>query len=242
MTITNSPDNSSSQVHNIINKIENKLLLQRDDQQIRQQFIHNRLKTLTEPYILQTDKRYFSHTKENRNIDVNNFNKNQLNMNHFNPFADENDSGVHFQLSKSIVGNAQVVNNLQRNRFFGNDRTNIINNTSNTNNNENNLIKPKYQTHTTNTSNLNFFHNKFDDNARNAAFTDSLMRNVANSSNNISSNTIMNSGGTLNAQNNTNSYFMKQSSMKNMNAVEVNNEIMFKNYDLNDEYWLNFDQ
>lgn len=240
ITITNSPDNSSSQVHNIINRIEHKLLLPRDDQQLRHQVIHNRIKSLAEPYThtMQTDKRYFSQTKENRTIDMNYYHSNNKQyrnpqMHHqFNPYADENDSGAHFQLSKSIESHANSnLNNLPRARFFGNDRTNFMNNT------ETNLIKPKHQSQI-NTSNFNFY-DKYDENAQNAIFTDLLMRNVANNNTTQITQNQMHSSSVVEPQNST--YFMKTNSMKSVNS-ESSNEMMFKNYDLNDEYWLNFDQ
>lgn len=159
----------------------------------------------------------------------NNFNENFA----FNPFADENDSNQSFQLSKS----ANFQNQSGPIRLFGSDMTNFMN--------SNQTIvseKPKANpsTFVTNTYNQNFSQiggpsfmktnneNQYDNSTD--VYGRSVFRPDDNAIYSQSSNT----------ENSCSNMFSDES--QEPSQSQSSNELVFKTYDLNDEYWLNFDQ
>lgn len=225
ITLTNSLDNSSSsQVHNIINKIENKLLM-RDCDESQQQIMLNQFKPLTNNFhvtnnrikihqnqiitdpnhvqiinTLKSDKFFNkkivkSFSAINQSFHENN-NLNRFMQNEYNPYADENDSNSRFQLSKSTIANETNQSQYRNVRIFGNDRTNFVH---------------CDRSVTTNKTNTN--PNKVEQRRENYQSFD-IINNMA----------------------------YKNATHTNTSSKENSeNVVMFKNYDLNDEYWLNFE-
>lgn len=151
----------------------------------------------------------------------------------FNPYADENDnSNRKFQLSKSVQGAASVMDNcngiggtanatggIQRMRSFGNDRTNQMV----TPNERFQYVGPVVQRHSPSVINL---------------------RKENFHSFNISNNMIIKNSASI-------AYTFNNGQQVNMPAGiggqqqhfhdDQENQVMFRTYDLNDEYWLNFE-
>lgn len=233
MTITNSPENASAQVHNIIYKIENKLMMRdngNEPQQTpnyhtnHQQFMFNRFKHLNNINVtaaLNRQQQNQTSSVDPNHVQITNFiklteknfpRKSQTNFNdsglpatdnsmrnmsqEYNPFADENDSFAHFQLSKSInidpSNHTQVTAN--RTRAFGNDRTNFSS--------QNDRL------YTPSNSSKPSTYNRTEQRA-----------------------------------NTTNTLALKTMHVVDTMSSNSNDEntVMFRNYDLNDEYWLNFE-
>lgn len=218
MTITNSPDASLSQVHNIIQVNLNKLMMQRQRYELHSQ---------EQPY----EKSNISSIRDNRmNYNINekqttifdqriqkalpstastrgNGLSSRMNFavkglptqSQFNPYADENDSTSRFQLSKSSGSETSNLASkiISRSRFFGNDRTNLMQTDRQISSRSNgvNLRKDNFYTF------------------------------------NITNNTIRKTSGTYPGAHDqsSSSQFIQE------------NPVMFRNYDLNDEYWLNFE-
>lgn len=153
----------------------------------------------------------------------------------YNPYANENDHDTKFQLSKSI----QYQNELNQNhghieiplvRRFGQDRTNFfnilpkvdsMNKRSSVDNEKNNSPS---NLHTINHQQFNCF---------------SLKDRISISSH-YSKNETTQTHHTLPSNENSQSNDDSQSTFT-MNT-NSNENLTFKNYDLNDEFWLNFDQ
>lgn len=246
MTITNSPDASSSQVHNIINRIENKLMIQRDigknQLQLQHPYYEPRCQALKANNInpmIPTNSESGSKnvTPANHGDSFNRRNKKALpsitttrtvgngvgskvNMivkglplqSQFNPYADENDSSCKFQLSKTF------------NNFIGNSSgssgaetpnltSRILGRSRFFGNDRTNLMQiDRLQTSNRSTNIINLRRENFH------TF-------------NITNNTILKTSTMYSGTH-------EQSSKSEHNQQ---NPVMFRNYDLNDEYWLNFE-
>lgn len=150
----------------------------------------------------------------------------------YNPFADENDNSNSFQLSKSAN-----FTNQPGIRVFGNDMTNFLNSNQTVTSD-----KPKpntsYQT--------NSFHQNFTQFSNQNFSTPKTVTYANNQSSDVYGKSIFRpdeSGIYLQNSNmeSSCSNVFSDESQEHLQS-QSSNEITFKNYDLNDEYWLNFDQ
>lgn len=147
----------------------------------------------------------------------------QLQM-QFNPYADENDnSNRKFQLSKSVQATKNAIetngSDVQHVRCFGNDRTNLIA--------AERQFQPVSQMSTNSPSVINLRKENFH-------------------SFNISNNMIVKNPSTIayafnatHQPNEPNGIVGQHQHFANQNDQE--NQVMFRTYDLNDDYWLNFE-
>lgn len=199
ITMTNSPDSSPTQVHNVLNKVimrkmgEHKRNMLRIHQQIEQRnrfasskltnFVNSHSKNCTVPLNYK-----IHHLKV----------KGTAMQSQLNPYADENDIDNNFQLSKTInatvnprVNTSVMTDMLNGPRFFGKDCSNLLR--------SQNIINLRRENfHTFNISNNMI---------------------VKNSSTNLSEIHTHNQNPQLTDE----------------------NTVMFRNYDLNDDYWFNFE-
>lgn len=275
MTITNSPDASPSQVHNIINKIENKLMMREDSGDMQQQqqqhndqhhqhtFTFARFKPL-HSFSLNTDTNTSStpfnvvDTVQMPKMEIKQLNRkiprsfsgnttvhtiggsgmanvknathtttNRLQSQHhiqFNPYADENDSNSKFQLSKSICNNSsagtnQIGDNSANHTVVsqGFNRQRYFGN-DRTNFIQNERLQIPHQLQRSN-SVINLRKENF---------------HTVNISNNM---IIKNANTTYVGGHHPHGHHYLH---PNSN-IDQDNPVMFRNYDLNDEYWLNFE-
>lgn len=251
VTITNSPDASPSQVSKIMKKLTNKAVMgqisknilplqSRHTYELHSQEQSNKLARFK--LISYLD----SHTQSdpfkifgagNNAPDVKNFNDKiyksykslptttinligndaKVNMvvkglpmqSHFNPFADENDDSSKFQLSKSITAANSIPlaaditkitsSVFNKPRFFGNDRTNLIQ-----------IDRLQMYNRSQNVINLRR------ENFQKINFNNSMILK------------------------NSNTQIETQDHSQNSQLMP-DNPVMFRNYDLNDDYWLNFE-
>lgn len=219
-TMTNSPDTSPSQVPNVMNKpikkkmSEGKGNVQRAHQNEQQsRLAHSKItnclnlhsQNCTVPLKLSSGNEDTSGVKYvNYKIQHLKVKGTAMPQSQFNPYADENDSDNNFQLSKTINVNCNLSrrNNLlmtdvlNRPRYFGNDRSNLMHISTHRSQNIINLRRENFHTI------------------------------------NISNNMIMKNTSTISSENH----------MHNPNSqLKEENTVMFRNYDLNDEYWFNFE-
>lgn len=275
MTMTNSPDASPSQVHNIINKIENKLMMSEDSGDVQQQqphhhHHHHHQQHTTDQYQQQTFtfarfKPLYSFSLNNETataqpfnavdtnvtvqmpkMEVKQFNRKihrslsgnatvhtiggsaLANVRHaihanrgqwqqtpqFNPYADENDSSSRFQLSKSVCN-----------------------------------ISAASSSSMSDDSSQQIARNRFFGNDRTNYTQNDRLPNQGNPSRvinlrkenyhtiNISNNMIIKNPNTTFASNHSHHPHLHHSN----SHIDQENPVMFRNYDLNDEYWLNFE-
>lgn len=217
ITMTNSPETSPSQVPNVLNKAIKKKVdeenrnvqrIHRNEQRSR---YHSKFTNYSNTHS-QNSSVPLKVFAENENVsDVKYVNykihhlkvKSTATQSQFNPYADENDSGNNFQLSKSMnvncsaprVNTSLMADILNKPRFFGNDRSNLMHRSTRSQN----IINLRREN----------FHTI-----------------------NISNNMIMKNSSTV------------SSSALNQNQnpqLTGENTVMFRNYDLNDEYWFNFE-
>lgn len=252
VTITNSPDASPSQVSKLMKKIANKAVMgqisknilplqSRHSYELHSQEQSNKLArfklisyldshTHSDPFKIFgasnntsdvkhfNDKIYKSLPTTTINLSGNSPRDAKVNMvvkglpmqSHFNPFADENDSSSKFQLSKSITAAKTIplaaditkiaTTVFNKPRFFGNDRTNLIQ-----------IDRLQMYNRSQNVINLRR------ENFQKINFNNSMLVKSAN-----------------NTQIETQDH--SQSSQ-----LMPENPVMFRNYDLNDDYWLNFE-
>lgn len=246
MAMTNSPDASPSQVHSIIKRIENKVIMRENNGNVQQQqpqYYYNQFysqgpfksnrnlnvihQSCVSPFNIPVDttnrslnqkiQRTLPNITHNQNVENDAFGVKENVVvkeqpQQFNPYADENDSTTKFQLSKSAS-----------------NRCNIFNGSS-------------LQADTTTVNNLNRMR-LFGNDRTNLMQIDRLQfcnrpSNVINLRKenfhtiNISNNMILrnsNTAGSRMLDPSQNSQFIQE------------NPVMFRNYDLNDEYWLNFE-
>ncbi|XP_031618669.1 uncharacterized protein DDB_G0286175-like [Contarinia nasturtii] len=247
MTITNnSPNASPSQVHNTIKRNENKIMMHQNNgnmqhqqrQQSNQHYHQNDLSlqkqenrcTQLKPIhnfnsisqlnsvqssLISSEKVYNRKIQRSLSTITLPTDENGAKVNQpllqFNPYADENDGSNRFQLSKSI-------NNRINNNSFVNDPTTLMNNKLNRarlfGNDRTNLMS---------IDRLSFSHRP-----QNVISLGKENFHTFNISNNmILKNSNDMSSGT-------------QEYSKNLH-LNQENPVMFRNYDLNDEYWLNFE-
>lgn len=211
MTMTNSPDTSPTQVPNILNNaIMKKMSVQkRRSPQTYQNEQRNRLTSPKMISCLNSHSKYRTFplkvSDESENVlDVKYVNhkihqlkvKGTAMQSQLNPYADENDVDINFQLSKTMNPtlksrlNTSIMN---RPRCFGNDRSNLLH------------INPRSQS-TINLRSENFH-------------TINIRNNMVMKNSSIISSEVHNQNPQLTEE----------------------NAVMFRNYDLNDEYWFNFE-
>lgn len=231
MTITNSPDASSSQVHNLIKNIGNAqqhISNIYGPHSLEQHFKMNNLNSVQFAktginYNNSENQANFLNRKTQKTLPnittirpIGNSLCSKVNMAvkglptqlQFNPYADENDSSGKFQLSKSVGSyNGASGNSLVT--ATSNLSSRILNRSRFFGNDRTNLmpIGPNRS------SGLNLRRENF--------YTFNITNNMVRKTSNIYS-------GNTNEQS-PNSQLIQE------------NPVMFRNYDLNDEYWLNFE-
>lgn len=153
----------------------------------------------------------------------------------YNPYANENDHETKFQLSKSI----QYQNELNRNqcpieiplvRRFGQDRTNFYNILPKVETINKRLAVDYVKTNATSSSQPSVNHQQFN------CFS---LKDRISISSHYSKSGIASAQQTLPSNENSQSNDSQNAFTYNSNS---NENLTFKNYDLNDEFWLNFDQ
>lgn len=251
MTMTNSPDASPSQVHNTIKRIENKIVVCGNNENVQQQqpqYHYNRFylqdqenrserfkpvrslnvinQSCSIPFNIpiQTNRafnrkiqRTLSNIAPLQSVESNAFGSKE-NMvvkeqhQQFNPYADENDSATKFQLSKSIDNRCNI-----------NDSTSMQVDTAMMNNTLNRTRL--FGNDRTNLPLMQIDRLQFSNRPQNVI---NLRRENFHTFN-ISNNMILRNSNTRMLETSQNSQFIQE------------NPVMFRNYDLNDEYWLNFE-
>lgn len=222
--MTNSPGSSPSQVPKVMNNAiktkmdqekQNVQLIHRNELQNR--FAHTKLTSCSIPNSQNCTVpiKVLSENRDISGVKYVNYKIQHLKVegtamqSQFNPYADENDSGNNFQLSKTVNVNcnrsrpnsAIMTDMLSKPRIFGNDRSNLmqISTRSTRSTRPQNIINLRREN----------FHTI-----------------------NISNNMIMKNPSTLASEAHT----LNQNSQ-----LSEDNAVMFRNYDLNDEYWFNFE-
>lgn len=211
ITMTNSPDTSPTQVPNVMNKANIKRMSEQKRKlpQIHQNEHRNRFASTKSTSYSNLNSKYCTFplkvSCENEDVpEVKYVNykihhlklKGNATQSQLNPYADENDIDNNFQLSKSLnttlkprVNTSVMTDILNRPRFFGNDRSNLMQISTRSHFRRENF-------HTINISN-----------------------NMVMKNSNIISSDVHNQSPLLTDE----------------------NTVMFRNYDLNDEYWFNFE-
>lgn len=148
----------------------------------------------------------------------------------FNPFADENDSSQSFQLSKSQNYSQSQI------RLFGSDVTNVINSNSQAMPSD----KPKnHYPPSTLSEQFSSFAGQNIGNAKNIGYHSHSGADVYGKSV-LRSDDVGMYLQNSNIENSCSNLYSDES--QEPSQSQGSNEMIFKNYDLNDEYWLNFDQ
>lgn len=204
--MTNSPDTSPTQVPNILNNaIMKKMGVQKRKLPSENRFTspklisclnsHSKYRTIPLKVSDESeDVKYVNHKIHHLKV------KGTAMQSQLNPYADENDIDINFQLSKTMnttlksrLNTSIMTDIMNRPRYFGNDRSNLLH------------LTPRSQ------NSINLRSENFH---------------------------------TINIKNNM---VMKNSSIISSEAQNQNpllteeNTVMFRNYDLNDEYWFNFE-
>lgn len=252
MTITNSPDASPSQVHYTIKRKENKIMMLQDSGNVQQQqqyhhhhhhheyYLHEQQNRSTKlrsihnlnpisqinsiPLNFSCAEKQFNRKiqrssstitsmQTGRHSSLGKVNKELPLQSQFNPYADENDNSSRFQLSKSISNRCNIGIS-----SFGadasTDTTNIFNRSRLFGTDRTNLMqidRIPFSNRSPNVINL---------------------RKENFHTFNITNNMILKNSNYMNPGN----HEFSQSSQ-----LIKENPVMFRNYDLNDEYWLNFE-
>lgn len=173
-----------------------------------------------------------------------NRNYNNENYGGFNPFADENDSSQSFQLSKTTNYAPQSPM-----RLFGSDVTNFVNANQPVTSNKTkvNAAYPSFQSFN---QNFNQFAGQNFANLKNIDYTMNANQNTnVNVNTDVYGKSVFRSNDSNQlylehptAENSCSNFVSDESQEPSQSQSSSNNEMIFKNYDLNDEYWLNFDQ
>lgn len=220
--MTNSPDASPSQVHITLKRNENKIMMRHNDlqqQQPQQRQHYHQQHRHQELYLLGQQIRStqpipihsFNSTENCGNGSLSSKINKQL---HFNPYADENDSISRFQLSKSIINKCNV-------------GSSSVGAEISTGTNEM-FYRPRiFGADRTNSMQMDRI--PFPNKSPNVI----NLRKENFHTINISNNMILNNSSYICSGN----YEHSQSSQ----LIKEDPEMSFKSYDLNSEYWLNFE-
>lgn len=244
MTITNSPDASSSQVHNIVNKIEKKLTAQRDlgnaHQQVQQ---HCRFHSQEQPKTKNFNSLINTNCVQLGRIGIkyNNLDKhaviNNRKVQKTLPTVTTVRSIGYSLSSKVNKGSSQSSYNPYADENDSTSKFQLSKSISGSHPIGGNSLRTEISTYTTKTLNKQRF---FGNDRTNLVAVD---RQISNRPSNVI-NLRRENFYTFNITNNT---IRKTSNISGTGEQSTNsqliqeNPVMFRNYDLNDEYWLNFE-